>query len=350
MGELGIGIAGQVPQSRALSVDLSVVNERIRRLAAAQSDDIETRLAAEGIRHQKGRGRLLSAQRVSVSTDEGSVELPADVVRIATGSRSRLLPESPPDDERILTWQQLYDLAEVPPRLVVGSGVTGAEFASAYEALGSQVVLVSSRNHVLLAFGSVPNTEDLGLDAAGIATAERGLIQVHRVWHTSARGVYAAGDCTDIFPAASVAAMQGRTAMWHALGDAVQSLERVSVSSTVFATGDRNGRGDTGAGGRRRGARGLDHASPRDQCAGEDAGVAPRICQGLLPPDLADRDRGSHRRAAGGRAHSCAHARRRHQAHGRSTGVDLRGLSEPQRIDRRGGASAARQRRGPGFS
>ncbi|MFM7599439.1 MAG: NAD(P)H-quinone dehydrogenase [Actinomycetota bacterium] len=290
-GALGVRIAGESPQSASVGVDLGVVNERIRRLATAQSDDIEARLAAEGIRHLKGRGRLLSAQRVSVTTDDGTVELPADVVLIATGSRPRLLPESPPDGERILTWQQLYDLDEVPPRLiVVGSGVTGAEFASAYESLGSQVVLVSSRDHVLpgedpdaanviedvfaergvtvleksraraarrtpdgvvvdledgreiegshvlLALGSIPNTEDLGLDAAGVATDERGFIEVDRVSRTSARGVYAAGDCTGVLPLASVAAMQGRIAMWHALGDAVQPLELASVSSTVFTT------------------------------------------------------------------------------------------------------------------
>lgn len=290
-GALGVRIAGESPQSASVGVDLGVVNERIRRLATAQSDDIEARLAAEGIRHLKGRGRLLSAQRVSVTTDDGTVELPADVVLIATGSRPRLLPESPPDGERILTWQQLYDLDEVPPRLiVVGSGVTGAEFASAYEALGSQVVLVSSRDHVLpgedpdaanviedvfaergvtvleksraraarrtpdgvvvdledgreiegshvlLALGSIPNTEDLGLDAAGVATDERGFIEVDRFSRTSARGVYAAGDCTGVLPLASVAAMQGRIAMWHALGDAVQPLELASVSSTVFTT------------------------------------------------------------------------------------------------------------------
>ena len=55
-----------------------------------------------------------------------------------------------PDGERILTWEQVYDLTELPERLVVvGSGVTGAEFASAYNALGSEVVLVSSRERVL---------------------------------------------------------------------------------------------------------------------------------------------------------------------------------------------------------
>ena len=69
---------------------------------------------------------------------------------IATGARPRVLPGAEPDGERILTWEQVYDLAELPEQLiVVGSGVTGAEFASAYQALGSQVTLVSSRDRVL---------------------------------------------------------------------------------------------------------------------------------------------------------------------------------------------------------
>ena len=290
-GELGIRIGGEGPSDATVGVDLAVVNERIRRLAQAQSDDIESRLLAEGIRHVRGNGRLLSPQAVAVSGDDGDQELAADVVLIATGARPRLLADSPPDGERILTWQQLYDLTELPQRLiVVGSGVTGAEFASAYEALGSQVVLVSSRDrvlpgedrdaagviedvfaergvtvleksraraarrtadgvivdlddgrtvegtHVLLALGSVPNTEDLGLAQAGVAVDDRGYIQVDRVSRTSARGVYAAGDCTGVLPLASVAAMQGRIAMWHALGDAVAPLELPSVSSTVFTT------------------------------------------------------------------------------------------------------------------
>ena len=66
---------------------------------------------------------------------------------IATGAQPRVLPGAVPDGDRMLTWRQLYDLPELPPKLiVVGSGVTGAEFASAYQALGSQVTLVSSRD------------------------------------------------------------------------------------------------------------------------------------------------------------------------------------------------------------
>jgi NAD(P)H dehydrogenase (quinone) len=210
-------------------------------------------------------------------------------VLVSTGARPRVLPDAAPDGERIFTWTQVYDLESLPERLiVVGSGVTGAEFASAYQALGCDVVLVSSREHVLpgedadaaqvvedvfrrrgmsvlsrsraqsvkhtssgvevlltdgrvvdgshclLAVGSVPNSSDLGLEQAGVGLDEHGFIEVDRVSRTTARGVYAAGDCTGILLLASVAAMQGRTAMWHALGDAVKPLDLHSVSSTVF--------------------------------------------------------------------------------------------------------------------
>lgn len=64
---------------------------------------------------------------------------------LATGARPRELTSAIPDGDRILTWKQLYDLPELPEKLiVVGSGVTGAEFAGAYQALGAHVVLVSS--------------------------------------------------------------------------------------------------------------------------------------------------------------------------------------------------------------
>src|SRR5204863_8122342 len=77
-------------------------------------------------------------------------EIAADVVLIATGGMPRVLPGAVPDGERILNWRQLYDLEELPPELiVVGSGVTGAEFASAYQALGSRVTLISSRERML---------------------------------------------------------------------------------------------------------------------------------------------------------------------------------------------------------
>jgi NAD(P)H dehydrogenase (quinone) len=91
-------------------------------------------------------------------------------------------------------------------------------------------------SHCILALGSVPNTGDLGLEEAGVATDDGGFITVDRVSRTSARGVYAAGDCTGILMLASVAAMQGRIAMWHFLGDAVAPLDLKKVSSNVFTS------------------------------------------------------------------------------------------------------------------
>ena len=281
---LGVRFDGQV------GVDLAVVNERLRGLASAQSADVEAHLVKDGVRILRGVGRLDGPDRVVADLADGGTEaLSADAVLVATGAHPRELATAKPDGQRILSWTQLYDIAELPERLVVvGSGVTGAEFAGAYQALGSHVTLISSRDrvlpgedadaatvleqvfeqrgmtvlsraravsatnnggdvsvvledgrtvtgsHVLMAVGSVPNTEGLGLVEAGVAVDERGFVLVDRVSRTSARGVYAAGDCSGVLMLASVAAMQGRIAMKHALGEAVQPLDLSVVSSNVF--------------------------------------------------------------------------------------------------------------------
>ena len=67
-----------------------------------------------------------------------------------------------------------------------------------------------------------------------MTTDDAGFVTVDRVSRTTARGVYAAGDCTGVLMLASVAAMQGRIAMWHFLGDAVSPLDLKTVSSNVF--------------------------------------------------------------------------------------------------------------------
>jgi NAD(P)H dehydrogenase (quinone) len=288
--ELGLIIGRPGPEDDALGVDLAKVNHRVKGLALAQSSDIERRLTRDGVRIVVGRGRLDGPERVVVALADGGEEvLDAEAVLLATGAAPRTLPSAQPDGERILTWEQVYDLDAAPDKLiVVGSGVTGAEFASAYNALGVDVTLVSSRDrvlpgedadaaevieqvftrrgmtvlsksrmesvtrdgdtvtvtltdgrtvegsHCLLALGSVPNTHDLGLESAGVDLDDGGFVTVDRVSRTSARGVYAAGDCTGVLMLASVAAMQGRIAMWHFLGDAVQPLDLKTVSSNVF--------------------------------------------------------------------------------------------------------------------
>jgi dihydrolipoamide dehydrogenase len=103
---------------------------------------------------------------------------------------------------------------------------------------GVRVTLTDGRSvegsHCLLALGSIPNTHGMGLEEAGVHLDDAGFVQVDSVSRTSRRGVYAAGDCTGVLMLASVAAMQGRIAMAHALGDAVQPLNLREVSSNVF--------------------------------------------------------------------------------------------------------------------
>jgi pyruvate/2-oxoglutarate dehydrogenase complex dihydrolipoamide dehydrogenase (E3) component len=242
-------------------------------------------------RARLGEDTLGHTHRVLVSSEGGNGEYSVDAstVLIATGATPRVLPSAVPDGERILTWRQVYDLPELPEHLIViGSGVTGAEFASAYLAMGVKVTLVSSRDrvmphedadaamaieevfrtrgmtilgnaradavrrtadgvlveladgstvagtHALMAVGSVPNTADVGLEQYGVTVAKGGYLTVDRVSRTNVPGIYAAGDCTGVLPLASVAAMQGRIAMWHALGEAVQPLRLRTVSANVF--------------------------------------------------------------------------------------------------------------------
>ena len=228
---------------------------------------------------------------VDVTRADGTEEqLEADLVLVATGATPRILPGAQPDGERILTWQQVYDLKEEPEHLiVVGSGVTGAEFVSAFAEMGVKVTMVASRDrilphddadaadvletvlaergvelekncrvesvartedgnvvvktqdgreirgsHVIMSIGSVPNTKDLGLEHVGVHTQKSGHIKVDRVSRTNVDGIYAAGDCSDLFPLASVAAMQGRIAMYHALGEGVSPLRLKTVATAVF--------------------------------------------------------------------------------------------------------------------
>ena len=286
---LGVLVDGRAASAHEFTVDLGIVNDRVLELARAQSAAIRRELVDAGVRIVVGRGRLDGPGAVIATTPDSTERIEAHTILLATGARPRVLDDARPDGERILSWEQIYALREVPRRLVVvGSGVTGAEFASAFNALGSDVVLVSSRehvlpgedpdaarvleevfvrggltvlprsravaarrtddgvvvtladgstvegSHVLMAVGSLPNTEDLGLAEAGVGVDERGFIVVDRVSRTSARGVYAAGDCTGVLPLASVAAAQGRTAIWHSLGDAVAPLDTQVIPSNIF--------------------------------------------------------------------------------------------------------------------
>lgn len=292
----GMGVT--TGSSDRVSVDLHAVNRRVKALAIQQSHDISQRLARSGVRVIPGVGRFAERQpartfHIEVTDGaEGSVPFAsteADIVLVATGASPRVIPGAEPDGRRILSWRQVYDVDEMPEHLiVVGSGVTGAEFASGYVEMGIPTTLVSSRDqvlpgedpaaaaviewvftsrggklvkrarasgveasrdgavvqlldgrtvegtHVLMCVGSTPNTDNLGLEHVGLKVDDRGYLPVDRVSRTAVPGIYAAGDCTGLLQLASVASMQGRNAMWHALGQAVTPLRLKTVAANVF--------------------------------------------------------------------------------------------------------------------
>ena len=296
--DLGVQFFARGETGRAvrpeIAVNLGAVNKRLTGLARQQSEDMKTNLRNAGVRIVTGEGRLEGPNRIVASTARGKQgrdfdEIDVDTIVVAVGASPRVLPAAMPDGERILTWTQLYTLEEIPDHLiVVGSGVTGAEFASAYTALGAKVTLVSSRDqvlpgedadaaaviedvftrngmtvlsrsraqsvertpegvvatladgrtvegsHCLIAVGAIPNTADIGLAEAGVQLTESGHIRVNRVARTSVPSIYAAGDCATSLPLASVASMLGRTAVFHAMGDAVTPVELRNVASNIF--------------------------------------------------------------------------------------------------------------------
>ena len=226
-----------------VSADLAAIDARVLDLAMAQSSDIQQRLESSNVTIIDGTARIEGEGVVLVETAEGTQRIETDAILLAVGAHPRVSPDAQPDGERILTWKQVYALQELPEHMiVVGSGVTGAEFASAYNGLGASVTLVSSRDrvlpgedvdaanviedvftrrgmnvmgnsrmasvertetgvlvtltdgrtvegsHCLLALGSIPNTEGLGLEDVGVRLDDGGFIKVDRVSRTTARG------------------------------------------------------------------------------------------------------------------------------------------------------------------
>lgn len=232
-----------------------------------------TLLESQGVRILRGTGRFTGPHELVAETDEGAVDLVGDAVLLATGSRPRIPDWVEIDGERVLTTRQAYPPAELPEHLVVvGSGVTGVEFAHMFSSFGCKVTLIVSRqqvlpqkdpevaaaleadflgrgvtllkgaravgvdrdtdhvlvrcddgrlvkgSHVILAIGSIPNSEGLGLDAAGVETDGAGYVSINQHCVSNVPHVYAAGDLSGKLPLSSVASMQGRKVAEHVMG------------------------------------------------------------------------------------------------------------------------------------
>ena len=257
-----------------LDLDFEALRARIQRIEDRLEHSVTSLLDSQGVRRIAGTGRLVGAHEVVVETVDGREEhLEADRILLCTGSRPRVPEWAEPDGDRVLLTRDAYPPKELPQHLVViGSGVTGVEFVHMFSSFGSEVTLIVSRqqvlphkdadaaaaleedflargvrllkgaravgidrdgdgsvvvrcddgravrgSHALIAIGAMPNSEGLGLDAAGVKT-DGGYVPINHHGQSNVGHIYAAGDLSGKLPLASVASMQGRKVAEHAMG------------------------------------------------------------------------------------------------------------------------------------
>ena len=285
----GMGLEQSVPE-----VDIDALSARIQGIQNDLNEDIRELLGSQGVRMISGTGRFTGPNTAVVDGPDGTHEIEFDAALISTGSRPRIPEWCSPDGDRILTTRDCYPPKVIPESItVVGSGVTGVEFVHMFSSFGTDVTLVVSRNHVLpgkdpevagvleddfvergvkllkgaraeviertedgqgvvvrcndgrsvqtshavLAIGSVPNTDSLGLDAAGVEVDKWGYIPINHHCVTNQRHIYAAGDVSGKLPLASVASMQGRKVAEHVMGlhtVAHRHLDYDKAASAIF--------------------------------------------------------------------------------------------------------------------
>ena len=268
-------LGGMGLESNAPEVDIDALTERIQGIQQNLNDDIRQLLTSQGVQLLSGTGRFTGPNTAVVDGPDGEQEIEFDSALVSTGSRPRIPDWCAPDGDRILTTRDCYPPKVIPESItVVGSGVTGVEFVHMFSSFGTEVTLVVSRNHVLpgkdpevagvleddfvergvkllkgaraetiersedgqtvvvrcndgrtvetthavLAIGSVPNTDGLGLAAAGVEVDDWGYIPINHHCVTNQRHIYAAGDVSGKLPLASVASMQGRKVAEHVMG------------------------------------------------------------------------------------------------------------------------------------
>ncbi len=254
-------------------LDFQALKERIAGIEGRLEHSVRVLLESQDVNIVQGTGRLVGSHQIVADTAEGEVSFEADAVLLCTGSRPRIPAWAPVDGERVLTTRDAYPPTMLPSHLVViGSGVTGVEFVHMFSSFGCQVTLIVSRqqvlpqkdaevaaalednflqrgvrlfkgaraegidvtpdgvlvrcddgrhaeaSHALLAIGSIPNSERLGLDAAGVDVDQGGYVPINRHCVTNVEHIYAAGDVSGKLPLSSVAAMQGRKIAEHVMG------------------------------------------------------------------------------------------------------------------------------------
>ncbi len=254
-------------------LDFEALRKRISGIEDRLEGSMTQLLTSQGVKVIEGTGRMLSETLVEATAKDGSTtQIEADVIVLSTGSRPRVPDWAPVDGERVLTTRHAYPPPELPKHLIViGSGVTGVEFVHMFQSFGCEVSLIVSRqqvlpekdpevagvleqsfldrgvnlligaraesieksddtvrvncsdgriaegSHVLLAIGSIPNTDNIGLENTSV-DHEWGYVKVDHNCLSSVSNIYAAGDISGKLPVASVATAQGRKIAEHAMG------------------------------------------------------------------------------------------------------------------------------------
>ena len=274
--------------------DFSAVVKRSRDVAEGMSKGVQFLMKKNKIDVIDGFGKVKPGKKVDVKAADGTVtEYTADHIIIATGARSRELPNLPQDGKKVIGYRQAMTLAEQPKKMiVVGSGAIGVEFAHFYNAMGTEVTIVeflpnvvpvedediskqferslkkaginvmtnssveridTSGNGVkafvktakgeevleadilLSAVGIKTNIENIGLEETGIAT-DRDKILVNAYYQTNVPGYYAIGDVTPGQALAHVASAEGILCVEKIAGLHVEALDYGNIPGCTYAT------------------------------------------------------------------------------------------------------------------
>lgn len=274
--------------SRPSDVDLATLANRIATISGDLTSGTTALLESQDVVIHRGVGRFTGAHELTVDLNDDEVVVPFDIALVSTGSVPRVPDWAEVDGTRVLSTRDAYDLDVMPQHMiVVGSGVTGVEFVNIFSSFGSDVSLLVSRqqvlphkdpevastlefdflergvrllkgaradgiqrtqdgvvvhvedgrtvagSHALLAIGSVPLSDGIGLESVGVSM-ERGHILVDEWQRTSVPHIYAAGDVTGQMPLSSVATMQGRKIAQHAMGLPVKTIDYSNVAQAIF--------------------------------------------------------------------------------------------------------------------
>jgi len=278
-----------------VKVSLAPAQERSRQVADQMNRGVEFLFKKKKVTHLQGYGRLAGKGKVEIESPDGKKEIvEGKHIIIATGSRPKSLPFLPVDGEKIWSSDDALFVKEAPKRLaIVGAGAIGMEFADVFDAFGSEVTVLEALDRVLpledkdisahvektykkrgikvhtgarlekadvgadgvtltfkdregktqtlevdrvlSAVGRAPNTEDVGLERAGVKKTEKGgFIQVDEWMRTNVPGVYAIGDCAGGALLAHKASHEGIACVEKIAGKAHGSVDYGNIPNCTY--------------------------------------------------------------------------------------------------------------------